>query len=209
MGHSRFDAEVLAFVGGALPDPPARVLEVGAGKGELAAALRELGHEVLAIDPAGEAPGVDRLPLDRVAEPAASFDAAVAVLSLHHVEPLRESFATLAQLVRPGGSLVVDEFDVASFDTRAATWWIAQRGAAGGHDHAADPESLVGGMRSDLHPVSRLHEELSAHFVLGEPERRAYLYRWDLEPGVQEAEEELIAAGELPATGVRLTGTRR
>jgi SAM-dependent methyltransferase len=208
LGHSRFDADVLAFVRGALPDAPARVLEVGAGKGELAAALRELGHEVLAIDPAGEAPGVDRLPLNRVAEPAASFDAAVAVLSLHHVEPLRESFATLARLVRQGGSLVVDEFDVASFDARAATWWIAQRAAACG-DHPADPESLVAGLRRDLHPVSRLHEELSAHFMLGEPERRAYLYRWDLEPGVREAEEELIAAGELPATGVRLVGERR
>lgn len=208
MGPSRFDADVLAFVSDALPSAPARVLEVGAGKGELAAALRELGHEVLAIDPGGEAPGVDQLHLHRVAEPAASFDAAVAVLSLHHVEPLRESFATLARLVRRGGSLVVDEFDVASFDKRAATWWIAQRAAAEG-DHPADPESLVGGLHRDLHPVSLLQEELSRHFLLGEPERRAYLYRWDLEPGVREAEEALIAAGELHATGVRLLGTRR
>jgi SAM-dependent methyltransferase len=208
LGHSRFDADVLAFVRDALPSAPARVLEVGAGKGELAAVLRELGHEVLAIDPAADEPGVDRLPLHRVAEPAASFDAAVAVLSLHHVEPLGESCATLARLVRPGGALVVDEFDVACFDTRAAGWWIAQRAAAGG-DHPDDPESVVAGLRQDLHPVSRLREELSAHFVLGEPVRRAYLYRWDLDTGVREAEEELIAAGELPATGVRLVGRRR
>jgi SAM-dependent methyltransferase len=208
LGSTRFDADVLAFVRGELPDAPARVLEVGAGQGELAGALRELGHEVLAIDPAGQAPGVEQLPLHRVTEPDASFDAAVAVLSLHHVEPLPESCANLARLVRPGGPLVVDEFDVARFDARAANWWIAQRDPADGHV-PPDPEELVAGMRSHLHPLSRLHDALSIHFTLGEPERRAYLYRWDLEPAVREAEEALIAAGELPATGARLVGARR
>jgi len=48
------DAGVAAFVRGALPPPPARVLEVGAGSGELAAALREAGYDVVAIDPAAD-----------------------------------------------------------------------------------------------------------------------------------------------------------
>ena len=45
------DPGVLAFARGVLPAPPARILEIGAGDGELAAALREGGHEVTAIDP--------------------------------------------------------------------------------------------------------------------------------------------------------------
>src|SRR3954465_9752643 len=119
------DAAVVVFVRAALPPPPARVLEVGAGRGELAAALRDAGYDVVAIDPAVEdAPGVDRValldveaggaPFDAAgAAGAASFDAAVPVVSLHHVEPLIASCARLAAVVRPGGTLVVDEFDIA------------------------------------------------------------------------------------------------
>ena len=50
--------DVIAFVRAALPPPPARVLEVGAGDGELAAALAAAGYDVVAIDPASEADGV-------------------------------------------------------------------------------------------------------------------------------------------------------
>ena len=44
--------DLLAFVRASLPTPPARVLEVGAGGGELAAVLTEAGYEVTAVDPA-------------------------------------------------------------------------------------------------------------------------------------------------------------
>src|SRR5256885_5685179 len=120
---------VLGFVRAALPQPPARVLEVGAGNGELAAALRDAGYDVLAIDPAGEHPGVQAVALHEVGEPAGSFDAAVAIVSLHHVEPLAQSCRRLGELVRPGGALIVDEFDVERYDERAARWWLTQRGA--------------------------------------------------------------------------------
>src|ERR671933_451325 len=46
-------SEVRAYVRSALPPAPARVLEVGAGSGELAADLRAAGYDVVAIDPAG------------------------------------------------------------------------------------------------------------------------------------------------------------
>src|SRR5207342_3511397 len=98
-----------------LPPAPVRVLEVGAGSGDLASLLADTGYEVVAIDPDGEGDVLPVALLD-VAEPDASFDATVAVVSLHHVEPFEESCAKLAGLVRPGGALVVDEFDVARFD---------------------------------------------------------------------------------------------
>jgi SAM-dependent methyltransferase len=203
------DPAVLAFVRGSLPPPPARVLEVGAGRGELAAALRDAGYAVVAIDPAvDDAPGVEPVALLDLDAADGSFDAAVAVLSLHHVEPLGESCARLARAVRPGGALAVDEFDVARLDERAARWQMTQRAAAG----LGTPDDLAGWavhMRDHLHALAEIREALAAGFALGEPVRGAYLYRWDLDPALRAVEERLVAAGALPATGARLVGVRR
>lgn len=200
--------DVLAFVRASLPEPPARVLEVGAGDGELAADLRGLGYDVLAIDPASETSEVARLALHEIARPAEPFDGAVAVLSLHHVEPLRESCERLAALVRPGGRLVIDEFDVARFDERAARWWIAQR-AAIGEPPEHEPPAMVEHYRVHLHPLSRVMDELASGFAFGEPVRVPYLHRWCVGEGLGGTEEHLIATGSLPATGARLVGARR
>ena len=196
--------EPLEFVRSALPEPPARVLEVGAGEGELAAALGGLGYDVLAIDPDPRAPHVVPVALHELRESAGSFDAAVAVLSLHHVEPLGESCRVLARLVRSGGPLVIDEFDVERFDERAARWWL-------GHNpkHDKEPSALVSELREHLHPLERIRHELEPWFALGEPARGPYMHRWHLPPGLGDAEERLIAAGSLPATGARLAGRRR
>lgn len=199
---------VTTFVRAALPAPPARVLEIGAGSGELAAVLTEAGYEVVAIDPAAQSPEVRAMSLHEVDEPAASFDAAVAVVSLHHVEPLTESFRRLGELVRPGGLLIVDELDVERFDERAAGWLIEHRAAAG-HETQSDPHTLVADLRGHLHSLDCVREALDEWFDLGQPVRGAYLYRWELPPELRDPEEELIAAGHLPATGARLLGTRR
>ena len=211
---------MLAYVRAALPPAGARVLEVGAGDGTLAAALREAGYEVRAIDPAG-GPGVQAVALAELEAAAEEFDAAVAVLSLHHVEPLAASCARLAQVLRPGARLVVDELDADRVDARAAAWWLARRAAAaaavgahaageGAHAHAAlTPDGVVADLRAHVHPLARVLEALHPWFALGEPVRGPYLHRWHLPPGLREAEEALIAAGALPATGARLVGIRR
>jgi SAM-dependent methyltransferase len=194
--------DVTAFVRSALPAPPARVLEVGAGDGELAAVLAGAGYDVVAIDPASTSAAVRAVALHELDEPPASFDAALAVVSLHHVQPLEESCRRLADLVRPGGALAVDEIDVDRLDERAARWWLSQSG------HESEPGELVAGMREHLHSLDRLREALGAWFEMGEPVRGPYLHRWNLPPGLREPEEELIAAGELPALGARLVGVR-
>lgn len=198
--------DVLAFVRGALPPPPAHVLEVGAGCGELAAELRDAGYEVRAIDPVAEdGSGVEPIALLEV---SGTFDAALAVVSLHHVEPLDVSCAHLATLVRPGGRLVIDEFDVTRLDDRAADWWLAQRRALGVVEQH-DARGLITAMRGHIHPLRALREALAPHFTLGEPVPGPYLHRWNLGTGLRDAEEHLIATGKLPATGARLVGTRR
>src|ERR1700742_39308 len=88
--------EVIAYVRAALPPPPARVLEIGAGDGSLAATLREAGYDVTAVHPMAEPDsGVEPIPLHAVDAPPRHFDAAVAVVSLHHVVPLGESLRKL------------------------------------------------------------------------------------------------------------------
>jgi SAM-dependent methyltransferase len=194
------DIDVVAFVRGALPPPPARVLEVGAGDGALAAALAAEGYDVLAIDPAPGGPGVDPIALLDV--PDGAFDAAVAVVSLHHVEPLEASCRRLAELVRPGGRLVVDELDAARYDERAARWWHQQKGGLTPCDFA----EMVADLRGHVHPLAAVRAALEPWFELTEPVPGPYLYRWSLPPGLRGAEEAAIAAGELPAVGVRFTG---
>ncbi len=199
--------DLLAFVRANLPAPPVRLLEIGAGDGALAQALSQAGYEVLAIDPEPAGADVRPIALLELDEPAASFDAAVAVTSLHHVEPLEDSLGRLAQLLKPEGLLVVDEFDVAAFDERAAAWWLRQRQALGATEHAS-PEELVGEYRAHLHPLERILAALEPHFQVGTPLYGPYLYRWDLADSLRPQEEDAIAQAEIPAVGARLLAQR-
>jgi SAM-dependent methyltransferase len=205
------DTDVLRYVSESLPAAPARVLEVGAGDGELAAALRSAGYDVVAIDPASSTDSVRPIPLHELGEPPASFDAAVAVVSMHHVEPLRRSCRVLAEVVRPGGALVLDEIDVGRFDDSAERWWLENRPPD--HDHNGHeppvPGSVVAFLRHHCHHLDAMEDALVEWFELGPLTRGPYLYRWQLGPALRVPEQELIAAGGLPAVGVRVVGTRR
>jgi SAM-dependent methyltransferase len=201
-------AELRAFVHANLPEPPARVLEIGAGSGRLARALRESGYDVLAIDPKSDSEDVRPVALSDVDEPAGSFAAAVAVVSLHHVDPLEESCRRLGELVQPGGTLVIDEFDAGAFDVGAAAWWLEQR-AAIGEPQPQTAEELVADHREHLHPLERILEALDPYFELGEPLRCAWLHRWNLGDSLRAVEEDAIARGQLSAVGARLLGRRR
>ncbi len=189
--------EVIAFARGALPPPPASVLEIGAGDGELAAALAD--YDVLAIDPK---PGADHVREAALLDVDGTFDAAVAVVALHHVEPLEASMEHLAELLPSGGVLVVDELDVEALDERAVRWWIAHGG------NAEDPTAVIDGMRHHIHTIPRIVAALSPAFELTDPVPGPYLHRWHVPPGLHEAEEAAIAAGEIPRVGVRFTGRR-
>jgi SAM-dependent methyltransferase len=199
--------DLLAFVRANLPRPPARLLEVGAGDGELARTLADSGYEVVAIDPQPTGAGVRSVPLHELDEPSGSFDAALAVTSLHHVEPLEHSVGRLAELLKPGAVLVMDEFDVGAFDERAAGWWLRQRLALGAAEHAS-AEELVGEHRAHLHPLERVVAALKSRFQLGMPLYGAYLYRWDLDESLRDEEQAAIARAEIPAVGARLLAQR-
>jgi SAM-dependent methyltransferase len=199
--------DLLAFVRANLPRPPARLLEVGAGNGEVARSLLHAGYDVLAIDPQPTGEGVRPVRLLELDEPSGSFDAALAVTSLHHVEPLEQSLSRLAELLKPGAVLVVDEFDVAAFDERAAGWWLRQRRALEATEHAR-AEELVDEHRAHLHPLGRIVAALEPDFELGLPLYGPYLYRWNLAESLRDEEQAAIARAEIPAVGARLLARR-
>jgi SAM-dependent methyltransferase len=201
-------AEVETWVRVNLPPPPAYVLEVGAGDGELARRLRAAGYDVTAIDPKSESPDVVPVAVAELPDPSRPFDAAVAVVSLHHVEPLEPSVQRLAEVTAPGAPLLLDEFDVSALDERAAAWWLAQRRARGG-EQPETPAELIETMREKVHPIDLLGDALAPWYDLDEPIRGTYLYRWKLDESLRPLEEQLVAAGELPRTGVRVIARRR
>jgi SAM-dependent methyltransferase len=196
--------DVHAYVRAALPAPPARVLEIGAGDGSLARALRAAGYDVTAVDPMAEPDsGVEPIPLHAVEAPPRHFDAAVAIVSLHHVVPLGESLRRLSEVLRHGARLVVDEMDLDAYDPRAAVWWL-------GHSQVEkDPHDMLAELQEHIIPVSRIREELAAWFDLGEPVPGPYLYRWKIDPALRSEEEQLIAEGAIPAVGKRFVAIRR
>jgi len=200
--------DLRAFVRANLPEPPARVLEVGAGAGRLARALGDAGYDVVAIDPKSEREDVRAVALADLEDPAASFAAVVAIVSLHHVEPLEDSCRRLGEVVEPGGALVIDEFDAGAFDLGAATWWLEQR-AAIGEPQPQTAEELVADHREHLHPLERILAALEPYFELGPPVRGAWLHHWNLGDSLRTVEEEAIARGSLRAVGARLIGRRR
>jgi ubiquinone/menaquinone biosynthesis C-methylase UbiE len=100
--------------------PVGRAVDAACGTGRLAAALAELGHDVVAIDRSdamlAKARSKDlsarflRGDLHALPLADATADLAVCGLALSHVEDLRQPIAELSRIVRPGGYVIVSEF---------------------------------------------------------------------------------------------------
>jgi ubiquinone/menaquinone biosynthesis C-methylase UbiE len=193
-----------AFVLSYLPAPPARVLEVGCGDGQLARALATAGYRVTAIDP--RAPkGVifRRLTLEDFGAEE-RFDAAVAILSLHHIADVRAAVRKVAALLETRGQLIVEEFATEHFlDRPTAAWYWGQRRDGSDFERWL---SVWLDEHADVHMFSAIRAQLEQQFAQRYLVRIPYLYQYDLDPSVEPAERELISRGEVEATGIRYVG---
>jgi SAM-dependent methyltransferase len=188
--------QVLSFLDRVLPAPPQRVLEVGCGRGELAAALLARGYRVTALDvdpdavAAARAAGVPAVQGDFLDGGTATHDAVLFTRSLHHVGDLDRAAALAAAACAPGGIVVVDEFARERADARTAAWFYELRAVLAAADvltppaapAAADPLDrwdLEYGARREhrLHTGDAMLAALRAHLDLGLVEGCPYLYR--------------------------------
>lgn len=132
----RFAVEYsLARLQQVLPPPPARVMEVGCGRGALAAELVRLGYRVVGVEPdpeagaAAAARGVEVVRAGVGEVPAGSDqDVVLFTRSLHHVAGLDATVEHALGLVRPGGLVVLEEFARERVDRATAGFLYDTRG---------------------------------------------------------------------------------
>lgn len=200
-----------AFLSEQLPPPPARVLEVGCGQGELTTALAVAGYEPLGIDP--RAPAGDlfrRVRLEDLEDDDGPFDAVVAVHSLHHIRDLGHALDRIVALLSPAGVLVLDEFGWDRLDAGTLAWLYEQRRARGDAPGSLDElrtqwdEEHLG-----LHEYVALRREIDARFEELAFEWTPFLHRKLGGPATEVLERELVAAGEIQALGFRYAGRVR
>jgi SAM-dependent methyltransferase len=199
------------FVTEQLPSAPARVLEVGCGRGDLARAVAESGYEVVAIDPHAPAGELFRATsLEEFAGPE-PFDAVVASLALHHVADLPGALDKIVSLLRPTGSLIVNEHAVDRLDETTARWYLEKRAVI----RPDAPRSLEQCLHdweehhAGLHGYAAMRKELDRRFTERFFAWMPYLYG-ELAGAVTDLEERaLIDAGAIQATGFRYVGERQ
>jgi SAM-dependent methyltransferase len=202
------------FVLSHLPPAPARVLEVGAGQGELTRALAAAGHDALGIDPAAppEAP-FRRIKLADL-ERGEVFDAVVAARTLHHVRDVDLALDRIAAHLREGGLLLVDEMGWDLLDEPTGEWlWSQQRVAArvSGDPAPATLDECWDEWRGEhvgLHGYARLRDELDARFREVHFSWEPSLYRYLDGVASEELERSLIESGAIRPTGFRYVGAR-
>jgi SAM-dependent methyltransferase len=212
-----YQRNVAAFVRSQLPPPPATVLEVGCGEGDLARELDAEGYEVVAIDPEAPPGPIFRSVKLEDFNGSGPFDAVVASLSLHHIGDLGDAVDKIAELLETGGPLVLNEWDRGRFRGTTARWYFHQLQALAtlGREHAEiEPtfEAWWQGWserRSDVHPYAEMRPELDRRFAERQFEWVPYLYGYRLGGEVEALERALIASGEIEAVGFRYVGVKR
>ena len=182
-----------------LPPPPARVLEVGCGAGDLARRLEADGYEVVAVDPdAPEGAIFRRTTLEALGDEGI-FDAAVASLSLHHLHDLDLALDKLRSLLRPAGPVVVREFGWELVDEPTARWDYERQGRAGG---LAEWRAA----HEQLHTSEAIRAALAARFRQRSFEWGPYLSHEDTDDGNAGEELRLIESGRIRAVGFVYVG---
>lgn len=225
----------LAHLTPLLPAPPARVLEVGCGRGALAAAMSDLGFKVTGVDrdadqvAAARERGVSVIHAD-VHDVSGEYDVVLFTRSLHHAENLDDILAHAVTLLGPDGQVVIEEFAWERVDHAAADFvhdnraLLVATGLLDAELPAGDPLHAWVAGHDFLHRGSAMLATMSRVGSDLTTVPTAMLWRlvdgrggaWTVPPSraaaaldaIRRAEERRIAAGALPPVGL-LASIRR
>jgi SAM-dependent methyltransferase len=224
-GERRWRASVAGFVFTHLPAPPARVLEIGCGDGELALAVAGAGHQVTAVDPVAPAGPIFRQARLEDFDDPGPYDVVVACLALHHVDDLGGVLDRTARLLRPDGRLLVVEYAFDRIDDATADWywrhlpadrdrreegflWSCcrqwQQDRAAGRADPFEAHCNRWARQEEMHDSATMLRELHGRFAAQHLAWGPYLYT-DLD-ATEADERAAIDRGEIRATSFRFVG---
>ncbi len=191
-------SETLEWMRPILGPEPRRILEVGCGDGEVAAALALEGHTVVAFDSNQDC--VDRARARGVEAFRASFpDLDPKSLGprfeivffgrvLHHLASLPEVVELTASILRPGGLVLVEDFAWEKVDEATAAWVLGtlRLGRDLGQVPADEWDWELPPLQAwrapfvdhELHPGEAMIAALSERFDIDAVTRAPYAYRW-------------------------------
>lgn len=145
-----------------------RVLDLGAGEGQISRLLTAGGSEVIGVDPTWSqmavaanragGPSYAVAGASELPHPNASFDAVVACLVFEHIDPLEPAVAEVARVVRPGGRFAL--FLNHPLLQVPGSGWIDDQMA-----EPADQYWRVGPYLVESHVVEEVHKDVFIPFV--------------------------------------------
>jgi len=206
-----------------LPDPPARVLEIGCGPvGGFVPMLQAAGYAATGIDPeAPDGSGYRRVEFERYQAPQPA-DAIIACTSIHHVADLGQVLDLAAAALVPTGAAVVVEWARERFDEATARWCFARLPSPGGERGWLNDryeQWQASGLPWDaycrswadaegLHAGGDIVRELRARFDTRELSYGPYFFA-DLRDTSEADELAAIDAGQIQANRIQYHGRRR
>lgn len=219
--NERWLAATLPFVRAHLPEPPARVLEIGCGPlGGFVPVLRSDGYRATGVDPhASDGDGFQRTEFE-LSDRTRRFDAVVACTALHHVSDPAGVLDRISEVLVPGGVLVVIEWASERFDEATARWCFARLGAIEGdgswlHHHRAqwtgsqtwDSYRRTWTEADGIHAGNEIIQAMNARFEPHVQTDGPYFFP-DLDRTTRADEQAAVDAGEIRPTGIYHVGRR-
>jgi len=227
-----FSEETFNYVQKFITDKDLRILEVGCGTGDFGNELMKTGINLTALDIDAKAvelaikKGVSARCVDFLLFNDDPFDIIIFTRSLHHIHDLKKTLDHSKSLLKKGGKLIIEDFDVEMVDLKTARWYydtisivdiinrvekfskyIKDPLKAWKEDHAHEPT---------LHSGEEMIKNIEQAFRIIKIERNAYLYRsicglinndengFHVTKRILEIENGLIAAGFILPNGLRI-----